>query len=173
MLTVHTLILVPALQHLLGLVTATITYALLQHLGVRKGVAVLGTLFVLFDPLQLVLEENILSESLFQVLIVASLAILVWNRHPSVWQCSLVGLGLAAATITRNVGLILIIPVLVFALAQRFGWWRTFAVALSFLVPLLGYAGWFDTTNGQFALQDYSGRFLYGRVRAIRELRRT
>ncbi len=164
LLTVHTLILVPALQHLFGLVTATITYALLQHLGVRRGVAVLGTLFVLFDPLQLVLEENILSESLFQFLIVASLAILVWNRQPSVWQCGLVGLGLAAATITRNVGLILIIPVLAFALAQRFGWWRTLAVALSFLVPLLGYAGWFDATNGQFALQDYSGRFLYGRV---------
>ena len=163
-LTVHALILVPAIQHVMGLATATVTYALLRHLGVGKGIAVLGTLFVLFDPLQLVMEENILSESLFQILIVVSLAALVWNLRPSVWLCALVGVGLAAATITRNVGLILIVPVLVFALARRFGLWRTLAIALSFLLPLLGYAGWFETTNGQFALQDYSGKFLYGRV---------
>lgn len=163
-LTVHALILVPAIQHVMGLATATVTYALLRHLGVGKGIAVLGTLFVLFDPLQLVMEENILSESLFQILIVVALAALVWNLRPSVWLCALVGFGLAAATVTRNVGLILIVPVLVFALARRFGLWRTLAIALSFLLPLLGYAGWFETTNGQFALQDYSGKFLYGRV---------
>jgi hypothetical protein len=163
-LTAHNLILVPAIQHVLGLATGTLTYALLRQLGVGKGIAVLGTLFVFFDPLQIVMEENILSESLFQILIVASLAALVWARRPPVWVCSLVGLGLAAATVTRNVGLILILPALGFALARRFGLWRTLAIALSFLVPLLGYAGWFDTTNGQFALQDYSGKFLYGRV---------
>ena len=163
-LTVHALILVPATQHLMGLATATVTYALLRHLGIVKGIAVLGTLFVLFDPLQLVMEENILSESLFQILIVVALAALVWNRRPSFWLCGLVGIGLAAATLTRNVGLILIVPVLVFALARRFGLWRTLAIAGSFLLPLLCYAGWFETTNGQFALQDYSGKFLYGRV---------
>ena len=163
-LSVHALILVPALQHVLGLATATVTYVLLRHLGIAKGIAVLGTVFVLFDPLQLVLEENILSESLFQILIVVSLATLVWSRRPALWQCAVVGLGLAAATLTRNVGLILIVPALAYALARRFGWLRLVTLAVTFTVPLLGYAGWFDTTNGHFALQNYGGRFLYGRV---------
>ena len=163
-LTAHNLMLVPLLQHVLGLATATVTYVLLRHLGIAKGIAVLGTLFVLFDPLQLVLEENILSESLFQILIVVSLATLVWSRRPSMWQCAVVGFGLAAATLTRNVGLILIVPALGYALARRFGWLRTLTLAATFTVPLLGYAGWFDTTNGHFALQNYGGRFLYGRV---------
>lgn len=163
-LTLHNLLLVPVLQHALGLVSGIVTYAVLRHLGVRKGIAVLGTIFVLFDPLQLVLEENILSESLFQLLVVASLALLVWRRRPALWQCIAVGVGLAAATLTRNVGLILIVPALGYAIGRRFGWRNTVVLAVSFVVPLLGYAGWFDTTNGQFALQDYSGQFLYGRV---------
>lgn len=163
-LTAHNLILVPVLQHIFGLATATVAYVLLRHLGVTKGIAVLGTLFVLFDPLQLVLEENILSESLFQILIVVALATLVWSCRPTSWQCAVVGLLLATATLTRNVGLVLIVPALGYALAKRFGGWRTLTLAMAFTVPLLGYAGWFDTTNGHFALQNFSGRFLYGRV---------
>ncbi len=163
-LTSSQLILVPIVQHGLGLASAGVSYAVLRHLGVRKGIAVLGTLFVLFDPLQLVLEENILSESLFQILIVSSLALVVWNRRPAVWQCAAVGVGLAAATLTRNVGLILIIPALGYAIARRFGWLKVTVLAVSFAVLLLSYAGWFSTppTCRQFALQDYSGRFLYG-----------
>jgi len=163
-LTTHNLMLVPVVQHTLGLVVATITYALLVHLGVARGIAVLGAVFVLFDPLQLVLEENILSESLFQILIVSSLALLVWNKRPVLWQCALVGLGLAASALTRNVGGVLILPVVAYALVRRFGWRRVVIILLAFVIPLLGYAGWYDKTNGEFALQGYSGRFLYGRV---------
>jgi hypothetical protein len=170
-LTSNQLILVPIVQHCLGLASAVVSYAVLRHLGVRKGIAVLGTLFVLFDPLQLVLEENILSESLFQILIVSSLALVVWNRRPAVWQCAVVGVGLAAATLTRNVGLILIIPALGYAIARRFGWMKVTVLAVSFAIPLLSYAGWFETTNGQFALQGYSGRFLYGRVAPFADCR--
>jgi hypothetical protein len=167
----HQLILVPILQHVLGLAAGVVTYALLRHLGVTKGIAILGTVFVLFDPLQLVLEENILSEALFQFLIVASLATLAWSRRPSILQCALVGSGLAAATVTRNVGLVLIVPAMGYALAVRFGWLRSSALVVAFAVPLLGYAGWFDATNGSFALQRYSGMFLYGRVAPFAECR--
>jgi hypothetical protein len=50
-LKTHRLALAPVLQHLMGLATATVSYVLFRHLGVSKGIAVLGTLFVLFDPL--------------------------------------------------------------------------------------------------------------------------
>ena len=163
-LVLHRLILVPVVQHIFGLAVAMITYALLRHLKVGSVLAILATLFVLFDPLQLVIEEHVLSESLFQLIVVASLAVLVWRPKPSVLQCGLVGAGIAAATITRDVGLILIIPVLFFALLQRFGWRRLATLSIAMAVPLLAYAGWFDSTYNSFALQKFTGRFLYGRV---------
>lgn len=163
-LSVHRLILVPILQHIFGLVTALVTYALLRHLELKKGIAVLGTLFVLFDPLQLVIEEHILSESLFELLVVSALALLVWRQRPSILQCVLVGLGIAGATVTRDVGLVLIVPVLGFAFLRRFGWKQISALILAMAIPLVAYASWFDTTYNHFALQNFTGRFLYGRV---------
>jgi hypothetical protein len=162
----HRLILVPIIQHLMGLVVATITYSLLCRLGIRRGMAVVATLFVLFDPLQLVMEQNLLSDVLFQVFVVASLALLVWRRVPSFAACAGVGLGLAAATLTRNIGMVLVIPVglyVVFVL-RHIGWLRILTLLLAFGLPLVAYAGWFDAVYGQFNIQDYGGRFLYGRV---------
>ena len=163
-LVLHSLILVPIIQHIFGLACAVISYALLVHLGVRKGIAVLGTLFVLFDPLQLVIEEHILSESLFELLVVSALAILAWNGRPSLPRCIIAGLGIAAATITRDVGVILIIPVIGYGFIQRFGWRRIATLILALALPLVAYASWFNTTYGQFTLQNFTGRFLYGRV---------
>ena len=148
----------------MGLGSAAVTYALLCHLGIRKWLAILATLFVLFDPLQLILEENVLSESLFQILIVVSFALLVWRKRATPLSCAVVGAALAAATLTRNVGIILIIPALGYAIIRRFGWKRLLILFLSFVLPLVAYAGWFDATNGTFALQSYGGKFLYGRV---------
>jgi len=160
----HHLFAVPVLQHLFGLASGILTYVLLRHLGVAKGIAVAGTVFVLFDPLQLVIEQHILSESLFQLMVVAALAVLLWQQRPATVRCAIVGFGLAAATVTRNVGLIVIVPTLGFAVAQRFGWKRVATLTLSFALPLLAYAGWFYLAHGRFGLENYGGRFLYGRV---------
>lgn len=168
-LTGHSLLLVPVLQHVMGLACAVITYVLLQRLEVRRGWAVIATVFVLFDPLQLVMEHNILSDCLFQLLVVATLALLMWNRRPPVWVCALAGVGVAAATLTRNIGLVLIVPVFLYVLLRRFGWVRIVTVLLAFGLPLLAYAGWFDSLYGHFSLQNYGGKFLYGRVAPFAE----
>jgi len=160
----HRLILVPILQHLIGLATGCITYALLVHLGVRRIVGVLGSSFVLFDPLQIVIEHNILSDCLFEFFVLTSLAVLVWRNRPSVTVSALTGLGLAAATLDRNVGLVLIVPVCLYCLMAQVGWIRLVTLMLTFALPLCAYAGWFDSIYGHFNLENYDGLFLYGRV---------
>ena len=47
--------------------------------------------------------------------------------------------------------------------------WRRFAVRASlllagFLLPVLGYLGWFQATGGQFDFVSYNGEFMYGRI---------
>ena len=47
--------------------------------------------------------------------------------------------------------------------------WRRLAVRASlllagFLLPVLGYLGWFQATRGQFDFVSYNGEFMYGRI---------
>jgi hypothetical protein len=163
-LFVHGLTLVVVVQHLLGLATACIGYALLRHYRIHKAVAVAGTLIVLLDPIQLVLEENVLAETLLEFLFVAALALVAWERRPRHWQLGLAGAALAAAAVTKDVGLFLVLPVLVFAVGRRLGLTRLATLAGAVALPLVAYAGWFDALYGHFNIQNFSGETFYGRV---------
>jgi len=163
-LAVHDLAVVPALQHVFGLVTGGLVYALVRRLG---GGAVAGSIAaapVLFDAYDLNLEQHVLSEALFTLLVVIALVVLLWRSRPSAAACIATGILLAAAVLTRSVGLALIAPALAFAVV-RGGLVRTLALAVAFAVPLAGYATWYSTLpHGSFALTGRDGYFLYGRV---------
>jgi len=163
-LAVHDLAVVPALQHVFGLVTGGLVYALVRRLG---GGAVAGSIAaapVLFDAYDLNLEQHVLSEALFTLLVVIALVVLLWRSRPSAAACIATGILLAAAVLTRSVGLALIAPALAFAVV-RGGLVRTLALAVAFAVPLAGYATWYSTVpHGSFALTGRDGYFLYGRV---------
>jgi hypothetical protein len=49
----HELGVIPLVQHLVGLATAVLVYAVLVHFRIRAWIAALATIPVLFDPLQL------------------------------------------------------------------------------------------------------------------------
>ena len=72
--------LVPLTQHLAGLATAVLVYAVLIRFGARTWLAALATIPVLFDPLQLVLEQYVLTDVWTLLLIVGALVLLVWRR---------------------------------------------------------------------------------------------
>src|SRR5579862_5574568 len=76
----HNLASVAAVQHLLGLATATLVYAVLVHFGAKRWLAVLATVPVLFDPLQLDIEQYVLTDISATFLLVAALVVLVWKR---------------------------------------------------------------------------------------------
>ena len=166
---VHMLALIPLAQHVLGLAEGAMTYAVLVHRGCRRWLAALAAVPVLFDPLQLDLEQYVLSDVLAAFFVVTALVILVWRGNRAGWAAvTASGLLLAAAAVTRVADLVLIVPaVLYLAIVMRP--WRRLAMsggilAGCFLLPVVGYAGWFASSHGQWGLTSYNGTFLYGRV---------
>lgn len=162
---------VAALQHLLGLALAVTLYLLLRRLGVTAWLAALATAPVLLDGYQLVAEQTIMPDTLFEVLVIAALAILL--RHPGseprLVAIAVAALALGASAIVRQVGEVLILPALVFALAATRGW-RTRLLHASvltacFALPVLGYMTWseFGLHSG-FELSDLGDEYLYGRT---------
>ena len=77
----HDLWIIPLAQHLVGLATAVLVYAVLVRFGIRTWLAAVASIPVLFDPLQLVLEQYVLADVWTVFLVVAALVILVWRRE--------------------------------------------------------------------------------------------
>lgn len=154
------------LQHMLAILLAPAIYATLCRLAVRRWLAALSVAPLLLDAYQVFLEQNILADTLFEVFVTASLIVVIWwRRSPRRWTLGVVaGLLAAAAVLTRGPGLA-VIPALLFAPTLSGRGWRPLVAALLTAVVLLGaYAAWNDQVNGQFTIDQSSGRWLYGRV---------
>jgi Dolichyl-phosphate-mannose-protein mannosyltransferase len=160
----HDLTVVPAVQHVLGLLMAVLLYALLLRLGVKRWLAALATAPVLLDAFQLKIEQYILSETLFDALLLGACALLLWRRRPRAGVAALAGLLLAAATLTRSSGTLLVVPAMLAVLLLRGGPLRAGVLLAAFAIPLAAYAGWFQSVHGVYSLTTYGGRFLYARV---------
>jgi hypothetical protein len=163
----HSLFAVTVLQHALGLALGVGIYALVRRVGAPAWLAAVAAAPILLDGYQLDIEQFVLSETLFEVLVFLAFALLIWKVRPAARTCAVIGLVLAAATLTRSVGAILVGPVLLYLLVLRVGVRRIAALLAAFVIPLVGYAGWFDSAHGQFSLVGYSGIFLYGEVAPI------
>jgi hypothetical protein len=155
--------LVPLLQHALGLAIALVLYVLLRRLGVGPNVSALGVAPVLLDGYQLIIEQYVLTEALFDALVVSSVTLILWRPRPSLGAVALTGVLVAAAGLTRFVGLALITPLMLFFIIQRFGWPRLVTLAVGFTAPLVVYSAWTGAGLGGGATER-NGFFLYGRV---------
>ena len=164
LLPFHSLALVTAVQHLLGLATGLVVYALLVRFGLAPWLAAVSTAPALLDAYIVAVEQQLLSESLFTLLVVGAAAVLLWARHrPPPFACLVAGGLLGLAATTRTIGIALL-PVFVVALAWRLGALRTAALLLAFSVPVALYVVKFDRTYHQPNLTLSSGVFLYGRT---------
>ena len=103
-LSVGNLAVVAGVQHIIGLGMGVAIYALLVRLGVRRWVAVLAAVPVLLDAYQLQIEQNIMSETLFEALILAAVVLLLWTRPPPIAALAIGGalFGLAATVRVRR-----------------------------------------------------------------------
>ena len=178
----HILWIIPLAQHLVGLATAVLVYAVLVRFGIRTWLAAVACVPVLFDPLQLVLEQYVLADVWTVFLVLAALVILVWRaegppeaaeetrgtRGKSWLPAAACGLLLGLAVTFRDEMLIMIVPAALYLLVavrpRRRLLIRLGALTGCFLVPVLGYLGWFDASHGQWNFTTFSGAFLYGRV---------
>lgn len=165
LLPAHSLALVTAVQHALGLCVGTVVYALLLRHGLPRWVAALAAVPVLFDAYVVSVEQMLLSEALFTALLVTAVALLLWRpSRPGTVACCLAGLLLGVSAITRTVGLPVVAVAALTALVRRAGPGRVGALLVAAVLPLAGYATWFHHSFGRWGTTASGGLFLYGRV---------
>ncbi|HEY3687182.1 MAG TPA: phospholipid carrier-dependent glycosyltransferase [Streptosporangiaceae bacterium] len=156
---------VTASQHLMGLAMGVLVYAVACRRGVRRWVAALAAVPVLFDAYEIQLEHIVLSDTWFMFLVVLAVAVLLWpGRPPSARRAAVVGLLLALATLTRSVGLPLLVVFGAYLVVRRVGWRPLVAVVAACALPLAVYAVWFHSWRGSYALSGSDGAFMYGRA---------
>jgi hypothetical protein len=174
-LSVGNLATVVALQHLLGLAMAVAIYALLVRLGVRLWIAALAAAPVLLDAYQLQIEQNIMSEALLQSLVLAAVVLLLWRRPVTLPVLAVAGVLFGLAATVRTVGVVLIVPAVVFALVVGAGGWqrliRAGTIALAFALPVGTYAGYYWVEAGRFGINRGDVLLAYGRAATIADCR--
>ncbi len=160
----HSLPVVVAVQHLMGLAIAAGVYALLRYWGLPGWGATLATLPTLFDTREIALESYILPDTLYCLVLLIIVALLITKRTPRPWQCVVAALLLAYVCVLRGNGILLVLVVAAFLLIRRVGWRALTASLAVFAFPLLMYAVVFHGETGQFNLTSSDGLFLWSRT---------
>jgi hypothetical protein len=162
----HSFALVAGLQHLMGLAGAVMIYAVLRKRFRLPGWgAALATVPLLYDAYQIQLEHLILSDIMFEFLLVSVVTILLWYGKELTWKVgAVVGLLLGLMTLTRTVGEPVLLAVVVYLLIRRLNWRVLVATVALCALPLGAYAGWFWSWYGKPGMTTSSGVFLYARV---------
>jgi 4-amino-4-deoxy-L-arabinose transferase-like glycosyltransferase len=162
----HSFALVAGLQHLMGLAAGVMVYALLRRkFGLPGWGASLATVPLLYDGYEIQLEHLILSDVMFEFLLVSVVTILLWHGKELSWKMGgVVGLLLGLATLTRTVGTPVLLAVVVYFLIRRIRWRVLVATLALCALPLGAYAGWFWAWYGKPGMTTSSGVFLYARV---------
>jgi hypothetical protein len=159
---------VPAVQHVLGLAMAVTLYILLIRRRIPRWAAALATAPVLLDAYQLQMEQTIMPDVLFEALILAGLAILLWNPQPRLRTIALGVLVLGASADVRQIGEALIVPAAIFAVLMTRGGRRRLGhlavAAVCFCLPVVAYMSVAGLTGGGFALTTRSTDIFYGRA---------
>jgi hypothetical protein len=163
---------VAAVQHVLGLAMAVVIYVLLLRRGVPRWLAALAMAPVLLDGYQLQNEQMIMPGTLFQALLVAGVAILLWSPRITWRRAVAAGLALGASATVAQVGEAVILPAAVFVVvAGAGGGWRRAAGRAGALVgacavPILAYCTVSLLVTGAFALSHTGVTSFYGRTAA-------
>jgi hypothetical protein len=160
----HSLVLIAALQHVLGLAVGVLVYAVLRRWGVRGWIATLAAAPVLFSPSELLLEQLVMADFLALLLLVAAFAVLLLRPVPSVWRSVAAGLLMGASAVARPTALPLIALMGGYLLIRRAGWRRVLAVLAAGALPVVLYMAWFASANGSFNLTNSNGLFLWSRT---------
>jgi hypothetical protein len=161
----HSFALVVFTQHLMGLATACLIYALLRiKFRLPKWGATLAAAPVLFDAYQIQLEQLVMSDTMFMLLVVGVITLVLWKRRLSWKAGAVVGLLLAMTWLTRSIGLPVLALVVLYLLVKRTGWRPITAVVTACAIPVMVYMGWFASVYGKFAMTNSDGLILYMRT---------
>jgi hypothetical protein len=163
---------VAIVQHIVGLALVVVGYAFLRRRGVAGWLAVLGTAPLALDPRLVVMEHYIMAESLFIAAVLVGLVLLLWRERPGPALCAGASALLLVATLTRSIGLPVALMGLAFVVVRWLGWRAAVVYAAVLILPLVGYAAWYNSYYGHYNLSGWQGRFLYARTAQIADCRR-
>jgi hypothetical protein len=163
---------VAAIQHLLGLGMAVALYVLLLRRRAPRWLAALAAAPVLLDAYQLQIEQLIMPDVWFEALLVTGLVALLWQPRPAHWMLITGGLALGASAAYRQVGEILVVPALLYALVVSVPGWRqrlgqAAMLCAAFALPILGASFANYASIKHFALAPYASSTIYGRVAEV------
>ncbi|WP_307845217.1 hypothetical protein [Planomonospora sp. ID67723] len=160
----HSFAAVALVQHLLGLGVGVLVYLTARRLGVAGWAAALATVPALLDAYQIELEHLLVSDTLFTVLVLAAACLAVSPRLGLRTACG-IGLLLAAATLTRTIGLPLVAVFAAWLLYRARGRVLAAGVMLAAAaLPVLGYGAWFYATYQRVGIVGANGVFLYSKT---------
>jgi hypothetical protein len=163
----HSFAVVTGVQHLMGLVSAVLIYALLRHrYRLPAWGATLAAVPVLLDVYVIQLEQEILPDSAFTFLVVVALTLVLWwpDEERPRWSLPWAAVCLGVSASFWPVGLPLLIVLLIYVLVRRFGWRRLGATALAGALPLVLYLGWYGARYRELGFSDSDGVFLWSRT---------
>ncbi|MEV2272709.1 hypothetical protein [Nonomuraea africana] len=159
----HSLALVTAVQHVLGVGLAVGVYAVLRRRGLPGWGATVVTLPVLYDEFLILLEHMIMADALFTVLVTAGVLVLS-RRVVTSLSAGVGGALLGLAAITRTIGVAVLVLAAAHLLLRRTGWRPLAGLALAGALPLAAYATWMYGTSGTLGLTRADGLFLWSRT---------
>ena len=103
-LSVGNLPTVVGVQHALGLGMGITLYVLVRRKGGGRWLGALAAVPVLLDAYQVQIEQNIMSDSLFEALLVAGLVVVAWPARPGRAHFAVAGALLGLSATVRQVG---------------------------------------------------------------------
>ena len=153
-------------QHLAGLVTGVLVYALMLRLRLPRWLATVGAAVVVLDAYAIALEQQVLAEAFFTLALVAAFFFVVGRDRTPV-SLAAGGLLLAVAATMRTAALFAIPVWLIYVLWSHRALRVVAPAVLGLVLPLLVYSTWHEHDTGRFGLTQADGWFLYGRVGEI------
>jgi hypothetical protein len=163
---------ITTLQHLAGLALVALVYLVAIRLDLGRAAAAGLAAVVGLDAWLIALEQTVMAETAFALLLVGSFALLVAD-HGRRWQLvAASGLLLALACTVRTAGVFALPVWLVYIAWSRRSVRQVGIAALAAALPLLAYAAEYRHAEGVFGLGAAGGWFSYGRVAQIADCSR-
>ncbi len=175
----HKVVVLIALQHILGLVAPVVMFAAVRRLTGSAWPALVPAAVILLDGDQIFLEHNVMSEGPFVALFACVLYAAVRSLEeptPSFRWPALAAVLAVAATVVRSAALVFI-PVFAVAMLASRGdrrqrWLASGVIVATAIVLLAGYAVASKVDNGRLEIGPATGWHLYGRAAPFADCRR-
>jgi hypothetical protein len=165
----YSLTVISVTQHLAGLAVGVLCYALLLQLRVHRYLAAAAAALVLLNSWQIVLEQHVMAEAFFTLALVASVYLVVTRGGPRATAAS--GILMGAGALIRGAGLFAAPVWLAYAVWKRRAWRAAAVAAVAVVLPIVGYCTLHAADGRGFALTQWDGWLLYGRVAQLADCR--